>query len=936
MKTQTKLTRVQLPPIRKSSCSIFSSLTALAAGLALLSGQTNANSQAINFDTGTLAGFTEFNFNPALVTTSFPANGSNGKALRIIANPIPGAAPAAESIQTSTVYTNFYIALDVVNWAVKDQAVVLLGRWNGGLGDGNGMILNYDVAQAGDTAGDRKGGQLQINTITPGFDAKTLAAADITFELGHSYRLILQAVGSTYTGQAYDLNDLTKPLVTFSADDAAPPAVATFTSGRCGFLSFSRDGTAGSTDVTIDNYYAAASDPNTPIAPVIHDSLFTDSGTGVPQVTSRTPAKRFSNFQPTTIGSIGFTAQTFTADLIKNSGTKLYLNNALFATPGAGLSPSADAATIAYTTTIPLVANTVYSARIEVETVPGLKGTNTFWFDTFSDAYFKTSPVKTVEAEDYNYSDTGGTPSGLWISASPIPVSGADSTTAPINQLPAGYFDGLGNFAGVQEIDYSKPGGTYHAEDAEYRTQDLVQITQGSYTTLARDEAGDIVDFQSNLPPQRINDTQRSQYLAAGTGGVLEYQVRLTSPGDWMNYTRSFTATNYNVYLRCASFGATTVYLDQVTSNPTVTNQATVRLGSFNVANNIMRLNYRYQPLMAGSLPAVVSLSGTNTLRLTMGGTPSKDDRLIVMDYLLFVPTSQSPTYFDDFNDGNDTSPPPAWIHYDPLGTAGLPAASYTFPNGNSYRIVAPAPPVPDAGPARAASVRPDTYSDFYVSVDVLNWDDTGRQAFGIIARGADFGLGTTTGYLFSWEVGSGTLPNPDGGGTDISKIENEAANGVTYPPEQSRSIHLVKGRKYRMTFLGQGADFTGKIYDITDTPNPSEPLLTTLGSDASYAAGQVGLLVASQAADASSPTVTGDATFDNFLVTTAEPRLTVSVSGGIATLSWPLIPFALQSSPSLSSPVWTTVTSGVTQAGNQQVYTVPANGTVFYRLVYP
>ena len=114
------------------------------------------------------------------------------------------------------------------------------------------------------------------------------------------------------------------------------------------------------------------------------------------------------------------------------------------------------------------------------------------------------------------------------------------------------------------------------------------------------------------------------------------------------------------------------------------------------------------------------------------------------------------------------------------------------------------------------------------------------------------------------------------------------------------------------------------------------EPLLTTLGSDSSYDAGQVGLLVASQAADAGSPTVTGDATFDNFLVTTAEPRLSISVSDGIATLSWPLIPFSLQSSLSLSSPVWTTITSGVTQVGNQQVYTVPATGTAYYRLVYP
>jgi hypothetical protein len=42
--------------------------------------------------------------------------------------------------------------------------------------------------------------------------------------------------------------------------------------------------------------------------------------------------------------------------------------------------------------------------------------------------------------------------------------------------------------------------------------------------------------------------------------------------------------------------------------------------------------------------PAVVSLAGLQTLRLTLGGTVTKDDRLINLDYLMFVPTSDSPT----------------------------------------------------------------------------------------------------------------------------------------------------------------------------------------------------------------------------------------------------------------------------------------------------
>jgi hypothetical protein len=43
---------------------------------------------------------------------------------------------------------------------------------------------------------------------------------------------------------------------------------------------------------------------------------------------------------------------------------------------------------------------------------------------------------------------------------------------------------------------------------------------------------------------------------------------------------------------------------------------------------------------MSGGGPAVVNLSGTKTIRLTMDGTVSKDERVVVMDYLLFVPVA--------------------------------------------------------------------------------------------------------------------------------------------------------------------------------------------------------------------------------------------------------------------------------------------------------
>src|SRR4029079_7719534 len=97
--------------------------------------------------------------------------------------------------------------------------------------------------------------------------------------------------------------------------------------------------------------------------------------------------------------------------------------------------------------------------------------------------------------------------------------------------------------------------------------------------------------------------------------------------------------TNCEVYLRVGSFGATTVELDSVTSDPTQPNQTTKTLGTLSVPNNFLRSNYRYIPLTdSAGKPVTLNLSGTNTLRLTNIGTAGEDARKINVNYLLFVP----------------------------------------------------------------------------------------------------------------------------------------------------------------------------------------------------------------------------------------------------------------------------------------------------------
>ena len=323
--------------------------------------------------------------------------------------------------------------------------------------------------------------------------------------------------------------------------------------------------------------------------------------------------------------------------------------------------------------------------------------------------------------------------------------------------------------------------------------------------------------------------------------------------------------------------------------------------------------NSRYQSGFAGLVVASVS-------SLTVRGDATFDN---------FFASDHDPRGIcDNFNDATDTAPPATWTHYDPIGNVTAPPAQYSLTNG-AYRIFAPAPLAPDAGPSRAGSfLTSATFLDFYASVDVLDFDDTVRQAFGIAARVNTPGLGTTGGYLFSWEPGSGSLPGVSNGDLDISTLVNEAPTGqIETAPS---GLHLTRGKSYRFVFMGRGFEFEGRVYELPDTTNPLIILPATDPSQL-YPSGIVGLITASQG----SLTVPGDATFDNFLVTGSEPRLSIAKAGNTTTISWPVLStFVLQSSPSLTSPVWTDVTTGINHTGHLNAYPVSgAAGTLYYRL---
>jgi hypothetical protein len=99
-------------------------------------------------------------------------------------------------------------------------------------------------------------------------------------------------------------------MVTLQAQDT------NYDSGSCGLVSYWRSTTP--TDATFDNYLATVTDPNADIAPAIRHPV-----PGTPQVVTRLPVSRFTNFHPPASG-LSFTANTFSTNLIAAAATKLH------------------------------------------------------------------------------------------------------------------------------------------------------------------------------------------------------------------------------------------------------------------------------------------------------------------------------------------------------------------------------------------------------------------------------------------------------------------------------------------------------------------------------------------------------------------------------------------------------------------------------------
>jgi hypothetical protein len=262
----------------------------------------------------------------------------------------------------------------------------------------------------------------------------------------------------------------------------------------------------------------------------------------------------------TAVSPLGWMQSTNTLQFVASSAAGIAASNVVVKLNGIAVTNlTFSGSATSWNVSCPLAPNTVYTVSISATDANGLTATTSVGLETYSAGDY------TWEAEDYDY-------------------NGGQFLDNP--QVNAYFGD-----AGTAGVDYFKAG-------------------TGGSPTYRSDSVG----------TEACGDTVRPQYQ--GTG-YTDYDVGFTSTGDWWNYTRTYPAGQYNVYLRAArgAGGNSAMGLQLVTGGWGTSSQTTVSLGSFPVPSTGAWQTYTWVPLKDGSGNLVtLSLNGQATLRLTDGG----------------------------------------------------------------------------------------------------------------------------------------------------------------------------------------------------------------------------------------------------------------------------------------------------------------------------
>ena len=231
-----------------------------------------------------------------------------------------------------------------------------------------------------------------------------------------------------------------------------------------------------------------------------------------------------------------------------------------------------------------LNSNTLYSAVIQVQDATGNTASQTISFDTITPSY-------TWEAEDWNYTSNGV--SGLFI-----------------DNLQTNAYAGLDTTDNTDAHNSNGNPSTYRPGFADNGHGGLYTENTGSP--------------ESNY--------RRLQYIGTGK---QDYDVGFTDNGDFGNYTRTFPAGTYNLFVRAAGGnGAKTESADiSVVSGTATINSPASAPYKFGVKGNGWQ-NYDFMPVTdsAGNLVQIAFDGTPSTLQVLQAGQAERQHELLHAD----------------------------------------------------------------------------------------------------------------------------------------------------------------------------------------------------------------------------------------------------------------------------------------------------------------
>lgn len=210
-----------------------------------------------------------------------------------------------------------------------------------------------------------------------------------------------------------------------------------------------------------------------------------------------------------------------------------------------------------------LLSNTVYSAVITVTDINGNVASSTITFDTYA-------PSFVWEAEEFDFNG------GQYID-NPVYTAASQANSYYGVSGQGGIDEGGANGTGVNSTCY-RPGD-----------QVATPVT---------------------------TDVTRQRFIDAG---LSDHIVGNTVAGEWLNFTKSYPAGTYNVYVRASVSGTANLILDQILAGRGTSTQGGTQLGTFNFTGSGWPI-FQYVPLRDafGNIANVTFTGAPTTLRVNI------------------------------------------------------------------------------------------------------------------------------------------------------------------------------------------------------------------------------------------------------------------------------------------------------------------------------